>query len=241
MTIPITPRDGQDAAVLRLAGELASILAGLPWVCVGGLMVRVLEAEAGFEGAWSTGDVDALMDVRTVSSATEDAARRPAAAGFTPEPKEDRLLYRFTRGSDVVDILAPDHLGPRASRRTVPPAETIEADGGRQALERRRDVELDVGGDRFVLPCPSLAGAIVMKGRVAASVAHRDGRAKHQRDLCRLLALVADPFATRDELSPRERAWLGQLAELRDPAHRAWSRIAGAGDGAAALEILGRP
>lgn len=241
MTVRIVPRDDQDAAAFRLARELTTLLSGLRWVCVGGLMVRVLEAEAGVVGSWSTGDVDALMDVRAVSNATEEASRRLINAGFFPDAKEDGLLYRFTRGRDIVDILAPDHLGPRANRRTVAPAETIEADGGRQALERLRQVGVDAGEGEFLLPCPDLAGAIIMKGRVVAAVADPEGHAKHQRDICRLLGLVPDPIAMRDCLTSRERAWLSQLADLADVSHPAWSRIPGAEDGVAALEILSKP
>ena len=42
--IRITPIGHEEAALWRLAREVSGLLDGLPWVLIGGLMVRVLEA-----------------------------------------------------------------------------------------------------------------------------------------------------------------------------------------------------
>ena len=50
----------------RLLREMSTLLRGLPWTLVGGLMVRVIEAEHGAVTTWTTGDVDAVLDVRAL-------------------------------------------------------------------------------------------------------------------------------------------------------------------------------
>ncbi len=239
MTILITPTSPEEIGLWRLAREVTSILAELPWVLVGGLMVRILEAEHGVETTFTTSDVDAVLDVRAVSTATRQAATRLQAAGFEPEPYDGNLTYRFRRGRDIVDVLAPDNIGSRASLITVPPGETLEALGGRQALNRRRLVTLDAGDGPFEVPLPSLVGAIVIKARVAGNVQNRLSRPKHERDLARLLALVKDPKAARAELTRKEQGYLRERGALTDPSHRAWRNVTGAEDGVAALLILG--
>lgn len=239
MTILIRPTSQEETGLWRLAREVAGMLDGLPWVLVGGLMVRILEAEHGVETTFTTSDVEAVLDVRAVSTATRQAATRLQAAGFEPEQYDGNLTYRFRRGKDIVDVLAPDNIGSRASLITVPPDETLEALGSRQALNRRRLVTLDAGDGSFEVPLPSLLGAIVIKARVAGSVQNKQSQPKHERDLARLLALVKDPKADRAELTRKEQGYLRERAALTDPAHRAWRNVAGAEDGAAALLILG--
>jgi hypothetical protein len=144
---------------------VSRLLEGLPWVFIGGLMVRIAEAERGVATTWTTGDVDTVLDVRAVSTATTEAASRLLAAGFRPEPYDENLTYRFVRGKDIVDVLAPDNIGERADITSVPPGVTLEALGSRQALNRRRVVAADAGDGPFDLPVPSLLGAIILKAR----------------------------------------------------------------------------
>lgn len=237
-SIRITPISDEEAALWRLAHEVTGLLDGLPWVLIGGLMVRILEAEYGVTTSWTTGDVDAVLDGRAVSAATRKASTRLQNADFTPEHHDENLTYRFTRGSDIVDVLAPDHLGGRADIATVPPGETLEALGGRQALNRRRIVTIDAGDGPFALPLPSLLGAIIMKARVVSNSAGRTSQLKHRRDLARLLALVPDPAALHREMSKKEHVYLQERKELLDPAHRAWTNVANSANGILALEIL---
>lgn len=235
--IRVFPQSEADAQLWRLTREVASLFSGLPWVLIGGQMVAIIEAGHGAVVGRTTVDVDALLDVRAFSAATLEAARILQAAQFVAEHHADGLAYRFVRGTDIVDVLAPDHLGERAEMRTVPPATTLEALGGRQALNRRRIVSVDPGDGAFEVPIPSLVGAIVIKAQVTAS--SRSNPEKHRRDLARLLALVRDVPACRAELSRGERAHLRARSELLDLEHPAWRGISGARDGVAALEILG--
>jgi len=236
-SIAVQSASEADARLWRLTKEIAGLFAGLPWTLIGGQMVAIIEAEHGAVIARATIDVDALLDVRIVATITRDAAAILRAAGFEPEGMGDGLSYRFRRGSGIVDILAPDHLGDRADLQTVPPGVTIQAPGGRQALNRCRMVDVDAGDGVFELPVPSLVGAIIIKARVAATT--QTGADKHLRDLARLLALVQEPKADRAELSKAERACLRAHAELQDIDHPAWRGIAGKENGVLALSILG--
>lgn len=174
--IRIRPASDADASLWRLTREIAAILHPLPWVLVGGQMVAILEAEHGAGIGFATGDVDALVDVRAMLGVTLEGARRLLDAGFEPDRGGARG-YRFVRDGSNVDVLAPDHLSPRAELRTVPPDTTVQIVGGTQALARARVVEVDSGDGPFRIRIPTLAGAIVIKGRVAAIA--QDGREKH--------------------------------------------------------------
>lgn len=239
MTLPLIrllPASDADADLWRLTREVAGILRGIPWVLIGGQMVALIEAEHGASVGRATGDVDTLLDVRALSTAIQSAAQRLRAAGFVPERHEEGLTYRFVRGNDVVDVLAPDHLGGRANLTTVPPDATLETIGGTQAISRRRSVLVDTGDGPFQLSIPSLAGAIIIKAR--AATAAQMTREKHERDLARLIALVAEPAALRDELTGKERAYLRAHPDLLSLQHPAWRGIPAAEDAVLALEIL---
>jgi hypothetical protein len=235
--IRIVPSSDAEAQLWRTAAEVARLFVDWRWVLVGGLMVAIIEREHGVTVTRTTIDVDALIDVRAVTRAARQAANRLTQAGFVAEQTTDGLAYRFVRGDDIVDVLAPDHLGPRSDIVTAPPGKTLEAVGGRQALERRRLVAVEVTGQIFSLPIPSLLGAIIIKARVGASSREE----KHRRDLARLLVLVDDVEAMRQEESLSERKYLRARSELREVAHPAWRGIANAEDGVIALERLSEP
>lgn len=234
--IRVNPPSDADAGLWRLTREVAETLHGIPRVLIGGQMVAIIEAEYGGSVGRATGDVDALVDVRTLSSAPRTAAKRLQAAGFVPQHREGTLVYRFVRDHDIVDVLAPDHLGERANLTTVPPDTTLETIGGTQAISRRRAVQVDAGAGPFELSIPSLAGAIIIKAR-AASAAHAS-RSKHERDLARLLVLIPEPAAMRTELTKRERSYLKAHQEMLEVEHPAWRGIRAAEDGTLALGIL---
>ena len=233
--IRIRPASDADASLWRLTREIVEILDPLPWVLVGGQMVAILEAEHGAMIGFATGDVDALVDVRAMIGVTLEGARRLLDAGFEPDRGGARG-YRFVRDGAIVDLLAPDHLSPRADLHTVPPDSTVQVVGGTQALARARVVEVNSGDGPFRLRVPTLAGAIVLKSRVATVA--RDGREKHERDLARLLALVPDVVSLRAEFTVRERGYLRTHQALLDVGHPAWRRVARTEDGVSALAFI---
>jgi predicted nucleotidyltransferase len=235
-TIHVTPASNAEVELWRLTRQVSEILRGLPWVLIGGQMVAIIEIEHGGAVGRATADVDVVVDVRAFSTVTRQAADRLVAAGFEPKVGAEGLVYRFIRGDDIVDLLAPDNLGTRRDLTTVPPDMTLETIGGTQALRRSRTVRVDAGEGPFSLPLPSLVGALVIKARAAANA--RTTREKHERDLARLLALVVEPRTVRAELSAKERGYLRAHFALTNVAHRAWRNIASAEDGTLALSII---
>jgi predicted nucleotidyltransferase len=155
------------------------------------------------------------------------------AAGFEPDHGEHP--YRFRRGAQQVDLLAPDHLGRRADLTTVPPGTTAQIPGGSRALTTRRVLSVRVAGvGSGDLPVPSLTGAIVLKIRAwEARQAPRDAE-----DLVRLLGLVADVEVTRADLKAAERRSLGRVGPLADELGRAWRALADPDDARAAFARL---
>lgn len=235
-TVLLTPADAEEERLWRLVAEVCHLLRDLRWLLIGGLMVRLVEAEHGVATSWTTRDVDAVVDPRAVPIATTVAADRLIGVGFEPRRTDDATIYRFERGADIVDVLAPDNLGTRASLITVPPAETIVAPGSNAALRRTRELSVQAGFGEFDVPLPDLLGAILIKAR-AASFATID-RQKHERDLARLLVLVADPEDAWRELTPKERASLRTVVTLADPLNVVWAGVPRAADGVIALRIL---
>ena len=144
MTVNVLPGSDAEAGVWATALEVAAIFADVPWVLVGAQMVMLLEREAGRVSGRTTGDVDAMVDVRVLAGGTRAAAARLVAAGFAPHGGEHP--YRFLRGAEQVDLLAPDHLGRRVDLTTIPPATTTEIPGGSRALATRRALDVRVVG-----------------------------------------------------------------------------------------------
>lgn len=209
------PRDLAEAALWKTTLEVATIFTDIPWLLVGAQMVMMLEREAGRVSGRSTGDIDAVVDLRVMSTGIRTAAKRLLRAGFSPAG--DVHPYRFLRGREQVDLFAPDHLGAHADLTTVPPMQTTEIPGGTRALRTARLVPVRIrGAGEGRLPIPSIAGAIVLKTR-----AYETRRAlRDVEDLARLLGLVADAAVVRAELKPAERAALAAVTPLRDPHSR---------------------
>jgi hypothetical protein len=233
VTVAVRPRDEAEAGVWATALEVAGLFVDVPWVLVGAQMVTLLEHEAGRPFGRTTGDVDAVVDVRALAGGTQAAAARLVAAGYEPATAEHP--YRFIHGRASVDLLAPDHLGRHADLTTIPPATTTAIPGGSRALATRRQLEVDIVdvGSGW-LPIPSLAGAIALKVRAwHARHAPRDAE-----DLVRLLSLIADVEAMHGDLKPSERRALAQIVPLSDVANRAWRAVIDPDDAQAAFTRL---
>lgn len=216
MTVRILPSSDEEAALWRTTLEVAQLFRGWPWVIIGAQAVMLLAHERGRPAGRTTGDIDVVLDIRVVVGGARAAAGRLVEAGFEPSAEHP---HRFVRGTEQVDLLAPDHLGPNADLTTVPPQTTSEIPGGTRALATRHELEIDVVGvGTGTVPAPSLAGALVIK--VRAWQARR--AARDLEDIVRLLDLVTDAAAVRDELKVDERRRLGRIAELQDERNSVW-------------------
>lgn len=233
MTVAIIPRDDAEARVWATALEVSALFVDVPWVLIGAQMVMLLEHEAGRPSGRTTGDVDAVVDVRALAGGTRAAAERLVAAGYEPASAEHP--YRFVYGTASVDLLAPDHLGRNADLTTIPPATTTAIPGGSRALATRRLIEVDIiGVGSGTLPIPSIPGAIVLKVRAW----HSRHAPRDAEDLVRLLSLVTDVEAVGGELKPGERRGLARVAPLTDATNRAWRAVVDRDDAQAAYARL---
>lgn len=235
--IELTPSDDKERALWSAALDLGELLAGIPWTLVGAQMVMLHAFEAGQTPGRTTGDLDLLFDVRAQLGATAAATKRLLEAGFVePGRSLDGVAHRFTKGDVVVDILAPEGVGERASRGTLEGARTIQVPGGTQALGRTELVDVRLGEHVGRLPRPSLLGAILLKSRaVEAAPGEAD---KHRGDLAFLLGLIADPRSLALDLRTSERRWLKSRRELLDRANPSWRMTRRPDDAFVALAIL---
>jgi hypothetical protein len=128
-------------------------------------------------------DADTVIDVRadptmlaTFTEALSDLGFR--SAGISAED----LQHRWVRGKASIDVLLPDGIGKRASRRSgVTGSPTLPTAGGTQALQRSETVRVSVAGREGFVRRPDLVGALVGKA-AALSSAGDPGLGWHRRD-----------------------------------------------------------
>lgn len=194
-----------DPATLTLWRSLSEIADELPgeWVLVGGLMVQLHAYEHGITDVRATVDVDVLAQARPQGT-LERLREALDALGFEQEaPDLDGYAYRFVRGDQIIDVLAPEGIVPPPTLGTGQRA--IAIPGGSQALSRSENVVVAVDGAEFPLRRPSLLGAVLIKAR---SLMVHDDPASQREDLLRLLGLMEDPRTAAESLLPTERRWL---------------------------------
>lgn len=236
----LLPNEAPDLrATWEALCELANEFSGT-WTLIGAQMVALHAVEHGRVPPRRSDDVDALVEARTVArSMPSDLAAWLLDHDYRQDPPGglDGLTgHRFRRPPAVIDVLAPDHLGPRADLRTVPPSHTVAVPGGRRALDRTEFVPVRVGDVTAALPRPDLIGALIVKSR-AVEV---DDAPRNQRvDLAFLYSLIEDPRSLAEGLTGAEHGVLSSRRELRDPGHQAWRSLGQhASDGVRAFAIL---
>ena len=121
---PVEIRSPSEAelALWRATAELATALPRGSWTLVGAQMVFLIAYEHDLPIGRTSGDIDLMMDIRALTDATQKASTTLENLGYELDPPTpDGRAHRFRRGDDVVDVLAPDGAGPRASLLTIPP------------------------------------------------------------------------------------------------------------------------
>ena len=209
------------------------------WTLVGGQMVLLHGLEHEMAPARISVDIDLIADVRARPRRMPLIVAALAAAGFViGEPDPDGYAHRYSRERIVVDLLVPDHAGPRTDARTNDSTVSTPVSGGTYALQRSADIEVVVDGRIGLVPLPDLAGAILIKAR-AAVIDRRRGPDRHYRDLAFLCSLIAEPLRLRDELGAKNCGRVAGVTALSDPAHEAWLSLPGrAGDAFAAFRLI---
>jgi hypothetical protein len=178
-----------------------------------------------------------LVDVRVLQDGTRRLSRVLQEAGFAlTEITTDGRGHRFSDRTMLIDVLAPDGLGPRADVTTVPPARTIPVPGGSPALDRTERVDVEIAATTGVLPRTNLLGALLIEWR---AVDVDDAPENQRRDVAFLLSPVDDPRELAGQRRRGERVPLRRRAELFDPGQLAWSGGENAEDARLALRILG--
>lgn len=218
--IKLPPLAQHDTELWKVLIELRAAHDG--WTLIGGQMVFLLGLEHAEIPPRVSADIDLVADIRAQPPRLANLVAWLTSHGFSlGEPDPDGYAHRFTRDRLGVDVLAPDGAGERAARDTSSSTRTPAISGGTYALSRSRDLDVTVEQNNGRIPCPDLAGALVVKSR-AALVDRRLGPDRHLRDLGFLYSLVSDPIAVRDTLGPRNQARLRAVEALRDETHIAW-------------------
>jgi len=151
-------------------GRLAERLPG-GWLLIGGQMVLLHGMEHGQLPLRETNDADALVDVRVAPRGTAELASALTDMGFELEGiNTDGVGHRFVGHGLAVDLLAPDHLGERATLTTIPPARTVRVPAGTRLLHAPRRCPVAVAGqlhssvqitlDRYSHIMPHMAAAL---------------------------------------------------------------------------------
>ena len=211
-SIQIDLIDPDAMELWRTVADVATALGeDRKWCLIGGLMVALFAIEAQQTQRVTT-DIDVLADARARPSATEWASRRLESLGATlhqVQGLERERGFRFDVHGQIVDVLAPEGLGP-AGARTTGGLQTIQIPGGTQALRRTEVVEIVVGDTAARLRRPTLIAAILLKAR-ALRIHSRPEDQRH--DLVTLLSLLEDPRAAREEITSKELAWLRSICD----------------------------
>lgn len=190
--------------------EIAHALPSDRWALVGGLMVQAHALAAGIETTRVTLDVDVAVRIEAGAFSYAEAAAALTRLGYTLDDSQ-RLTYRFRRGSDVVDLMVPDHErpAPRHARRDI-----MAVPGGRQALDRLLTMHFQVGDSESPVPVPTLHGALVLKA--AAHIADTRDADRHLLDAITLLACIIDSETILGDLRGSDRKRLNHLIRAID-------------------------
>lgn len=224
--------------------EVAAILPTERWTLVGGLMVQAHAMLHGIGAVRPTDDLDILLHVEMVIGTTGDAQAAMDKLGYSlREPIERKgHVYRYERGRrdnllgerrDVIDVMAPDHLGPKIQPR-LRNRPMFQVTGGKQALSRLMIVAMrSEDGVIVEFNIPDELGALVLKGAAHMGDTTPE-RSRHLADAATLAACITDHAAERARLKGSDGKRLRHLAvQLADPRHPAWlalpapSRVAG--------------
>lgn len=230
---PAVDGDRVNGHLWPFLGQLADRFPGA-WVLVGGQMVLLHGLEHDQVPLRETNDADALVDVRVAPRGTVEMSAALTEMGLTLEGiNTDGIGHRFVGEGLVIDVLAPDHLGERATLATVPPARTVQVPAGTRLLRGPRRCPVSARGRVHWIPRPDLPIAILGK---AAALTLPDTR-RHAEDLAFLCSLVDDPRLLTSAVTNRDRRWLAHAEPLLDD-DRLWARTSDPNRARATLAFL---
>ena len=217
------------------AFEVAAALPTERWTLIGGLMVQAHAILHGIPLIRPTDDLDVLLHIEMVPGLPGVANAAMEKLGYVLRGSMERKshVYRYERARhgqlgeeyDVIDMMAPDHLGPKSQPR-LRNHPMFHVTGGKQALSRLMTLALTTeAGAVIELKLPDELGALVLKGaaHMSDTTPQRD---RHLSDAATLAACITDHAAERARLKgsdgKRLRHLAQHLADLRNPA---WLRL----------------
>ena len=116
-------------------------------------------------------------------------------------------LTQNRMGNAVIDVLAPDHIGPNPPRLGI--GVTLGIPGGTQALQRTEAIAVQIANETTLIRRPNLIGAIIIKAKAATSPTPGPrGKDRHFSDLSTLVDLLARQDYTTAELTKNEQKLL---------------------------------
>ena len=217
------PPLGDEDALWHTLLDLGERVPG-GWAVIGGQMTLLHVLEHGAQPVRLSRDLDLVADIRADPRALRVLADALIDLGYESAPAGvEEIAHRFTRETAVVDLLAPDNVGGRASLRTRG-GTSVEVGGATFALGRAEPVAVRACGRQGRVPRPDLVGALLIK----AVAARRDRRPeRHLHDLAILLSLVADPARVAAGLGRKNTRHLVAVSALHDTDHEAWNLLGG--------------
>jgi len=217
------------------AFEVAAVFRTDRWTLVGGLMVQAHALAHGINVIRPTNDLDMLLHIEMIAGVAGEANARLQDLGYRLRVplKRKGHVYRYERSQDaqlldvpdVIDVMAPDHLGPyRAARLGNSPM--FAAPGGRQSLSRTVRLAMTTdGGVTVEFGIPDELAALILKGAAHLGDRTRE-RVRHLFDAAVLAATITDHAAERARLKGSDGKRLRHLCnELADERHPAWLRL----------------
>lgn len=207
--LPAMPAEQQEAwqAVFQIYDGMPS-----GWVLVGGQAVYLHAVERNAPSVRATTDADFALDIRAYPQMLHNFTALLQDLGFESAGESlEGHQHRWIRGSAIVDVLIPRHLGERAaSRKGVSGGTTIAAPATQQALDRAETVQVSAGASTGFVNRPSLLGSLLGKA-AALKIVNDEFRARHIEDFLTLAAVLAARDLRGQSYQPAERDHLAHM------------------------------
>jgi hypothetical protein len=217
------------------AFEVAAVFPTERWTLVGGLMVQAHALTHGIEAIRPTNDLDMLLHIEMVAGLAGEVNAKLTGLGYRLREASERKghVYRYERPrpgpfsllTDVIDVMAPDHLGPHRVPR-LGNSPMFAVDGGKQALGRTVGLAMTTdAGETVQFSLPDELAALILKA--AAHLSDRTAeRERHLSDAAVLASTITDHATERARLKGSDGKRLRYLRDqLSDERHPAWLRL----------------
>lgn len=182
------------------------------WTLIGGQLVHLHCVERERSLIRPTNDVDAVIDVRADPKILKTFTNALVELGFTAsDVSAEGHQYRWRRGDASIDVLLPEGIGNRASRRKgVTGHPTLQTEGGTQALRRSETVAVNVDGRDGFVRRPNLVGALVIKAAAHNNAGDLAPR-RHRQDFVVLAGLLSAADFAAEDLNATDRRRLRSI------------------------------